>query len=157
MGLIVGVMALGLMVLFVYSYRTPPTPAPPLPSGWVAGEFGGVSLSLELATSSVAQQRGLGGRTEVPEGTGMLFVFAIADNYGFWMQDTLIPLDIFWLDDRGQVISIAKDVATSTYPTVFYPAAPARYVLETAAGFSDSHTIATGTPLTVRMGLQNLQ
>ena len=70
--------------------------------------------------------------------------------YGFWMKDTLVPLDIFWLDAKGQVVSIARDVATSSYPNVFYPSAPARYVLETAAGFARDHTIATGTPLLLK-------
>ncbi len=79
----------------------------------------------------------------------MLFVFPRDGYYGFWMKDTLVPLDMFWLDDKGQVVSIAKDVATSTFPNVFYPTAPARYVLETAAGFADSHEVATGTPLQV--------
>ena len=66
------------------------------------------------------------------------------------MKDTLIPLDIFWLDNKGQVVSIARNVATSTYPNVFYPSAPARYVLETSAGFANVHGIATGTPLQLK-------
>ena len=77
----------------------------------------------------------------------MLFVFPKDDYYGFWMKDTLVPLDMFWLDDKGQVVSIAQDVATTTFPHVFYPSSPARYVLETLAGFARQHAIATGTPL----------
>ena len=77
----------------------------------------------------------------------MFFVFQKDGMYGFWMKDMLVPIDIFWLDDKGQVISIAEEVATSSYPNVFYPSAPARYVLETAAGFARTHAIATGTPL----------
>ena len=80
----------------------------------------------------------------------MLFVFAKPDYYGFWMKDTLIPLDMFWLDDKGQVVSMALDVATSSYPAVFYPTEPALYVLETNAGFARAHGIATGTPLLLR-------
>lgn len=80
----------------------------------------------------------------------MLFIFPVSDRYGFWMKDTLVPLDIFWLDDKGQVVSIAKDVAPSSFPNVFYPTAPARYVLETAAGFAEAHAIATGTPLLLK-------
>lgn len=80
----------------------------------------------------------------------MLFVFPEDGYYGFWMKDTLVPLDIFWLDSKGQVVSMMIEVATSSYPDVFYPAAPARYVLETAAGFARVHTIATGTPLLLK-------
>jgi len=66
------------------------------------------------------------------------------------MKDTLVPLDIFWLDSKGQVVSMAHNVATSSYPDVFYPTAPARYVLETVAGFAVAHAIATGTPLRLK-------
>mgnify|MGYP001576965915 CR=1 FL=1 len=130
----------------VFFYKTPP---PAGPAAQVA-EFGGVSLRLEYATTPAERKRGLGGRTEIPEGYGMLFVFPKDDTYGFWMKDTLVPLDIFWLNNKGQIVSIAVDVATSTYPHVFYPTVPARYVLETTAGFARAHTIKIGTPLLLK-------
>ncbi len=113
----------------------------------VMGEFGGVSLRIELATTTAAIERGLGGRKNVPDGYGMLFVFNKADRYGFWMKDMLVPIDIFWLDENKSVVSFISNVATSTYPNVLYPSAPTFYVLETRAGFAGLHTIATGTPL----------
>ncbi|TSC71137.1 MAG: hypothetical protein G01um101449_122 [Parcubacteria group bacterium Gr01-1014_49] len=113
-------------------------------------EFGGVSLRIEYATTEAVRERGLGGRASIPDDYGMLFVFPRDDKYGFWMKDMLVPIDIFWLDDKGQVVSIAESVATSTYPFVFYPSAPARYVLETVSGFAKAHNIATGTPLLLK-------
>lgn len=110
-------------------------------------KFGGVSLRIEYATTSAAREKGLSGRVSIPNAYGMLFVFPMSDYYGFWMKDMLVPLDIFWLDDQGQVVWIQKDVATSTYPNVFKPTEPARYVLETVAGFADLYQVATGTPL----------
>ena len=112
--------------------------------------FGDVSLTLEYATTTAARELGLGGRMNVPEGYGMLFVFPKSGRYGFWMKDMQVPIDIFWLDTQGRVISISEQVATSSYPDVFYPAAPAQYVLETAAGFAKAHGIATGTPLQLK-------
>ena len=111
------------------------------------GEFGGVSLRIEVATTSVAQGRGLGGRGSIPGDYGMLFVFPNSGLYGFWMKDMLVPIDIFWLDDKGHVVSIAEKVEPASYPNVFYPGAPAHYVLETVSGFAQAHSIATGTPL----------
>lgn len=113
-------------------------------------EFGGVSLRLDYALSEPARQLGLGGRTSLPDDYGMLFVFPKDGRYGFWMKDTLVPLDLFWLDSEGRVVSVAQDVATSSFPDVFYPTGPARYVLETAAGFARAHGIATGTPLLLK-------
>jgi len=112
--------------------------------------FAGVSLRLGYATNEAERERGLGGRTSVPDDYGMLFVFPRDGYYGFWMKDTLVPLDMFWLDAKGQVVSIAQDVLPASYPNVFYPSAPARYVLETAAGFARAHRVATGTPLLLK-------
>ncbi|MDE1919186.1 MAG: DUF192 domain-containing protein [Patescibacteria group bacterium] len=129
----------------VVAYGTKPVTEPS-----ATGEFGGVSLKIDYATADPARERGLGGRESVPGDYGMLFVFPRDDTYGFWMKDMLVPIDMFWLDDKGQVVSIVEDAATSTYPFVFYPSAPARYVLETAAGFAKAHGIAPGTPLLLK-------
>lgn len=125
-----------------FSYRVVP------PSS--VAEFGGVSLKIEYATTTAERELGLGGRISIPSDYGMLFVFPKDDLYGFWMKDTLIPLDMFWLNAQGQVVSIAQDVATSSYPHVFYPSTPARYVLETVAGFAEGHHIQLGTPLLLK-------
>jgi len=136
------VLAVGL-----FWHKTPPTLSAAQAS---LAEFGGVSFRLEYATSTVDQERGLGGRASIPSDYGMLFIFQKDSQYGFWMKDMLTPIDIFWLDDKGQVIYISENVATSTYPHVFYPSAPARYVLETASGFAHAHSIATGTVLRLK-------
>ncbi|MBU6490850.1 DUF192 domain-containing protein [Patescibacteria group bacterium] len=109
-----------------------------------------MSLRIEYATTTAAREKGLGGRRNIADDYGMLFVFPNDGYYGFWMKDTLVPLDMFWLDDKGQVTSFARDVATSTYPHVFYPSEPARYVLETAAGFAQANGITIGTPLVLQ-------
>lgn len=139
---LVGLLAIG---LFIHVYKTPP-----LPYGWERGTLGGVSLRIELATTTAAQEQGLGGRTALDSDYGMLFVFPQVGNYGFWMKDTLVPLDMFWLDQEGRVVWMEQSVATSTYPGVLYSPTPAQYVLETAAGFAQAHAIATGTPLSLQ-------
>lgn len=145
-----GILIGGILLSLFFFYRTEPTlteydvPASP------HAEFGGVSLSIEYATTSAAKELGLGKRASIPDDYGMLFVFKKEAKYGFWMKNTLVPLDMFWLDSKGQVVSIAESVATSTYPNVFYPSVPALYVLETAAGFARAHAIATGTPLLLK-------
>ena len=114
------------------------------------GIFGGVSLRIEYALTEEERERGLSGRVNVPDDYGMLFVFPRDALHGFWMKETLVPLDIFWLDREGKVVSMALEAATSSYPAVFYPVVPARYVLETAAGFARANSIATGTPLLLK-------
>ncbi len=114
------------------------------------GNFGGMSLRIEYALTEEEKEKGLSGRSNLPSDYGMLFTFATSDKYGFWMKDTLVPLDIFWLDSRGQVVSMVLEVSTTTYPDVFYPSVPARYVLETSAGLGRARNIATGTPLVLK-------
>ena len=136
----IGLLAVALLAGTVFLiYKTSPT-----------AEFDGVSLRIDYATTEAEREKGLGGRTTIANNYGMLFIFPKAEQYGFWMKDMVVPIDIFWLDDKGQVISIAQDVATSSYPNVFYPPTPALYVLETAAGFAQAHHIATGTPLMLK-------
>ncbi len=139
-GILALIAALGVLYATHFSPREPKNIA----------TFAGVSLTLEFATTPEARQKGLSGRPVVPEGYGMLFAFAQPGRHGFWMKETVVPLDIFWLDTKGQVVSIAQEVATSTFPHVFYPAAPAQYVLETAAGFARTHGVATGTQLELK-------
>lgn len=116
----------------------------------IFAKFGDSSLRIDYATTTIARERGMGGRTTIEKNSGMLFIFDSSALYGFWMKDTLVPLDIFWLDESGRVVSISQDVATSSYPHVFYPSVPVRYVLETTAGFSRMHQVATGTALLLK-------
>lgn len=139
------VVAVAPIAVFLFYRTLVPSAVPP-----ATAEFAGVSLKIDYATNEAAREKGLGGRMSIPGGYGMLFVFPKDDLYGFWMKDTLVPLDIFWLNAQGQVVSIARDVDPSSYPNVLYPIAPARYVLETAAGFARAHSVATGTPLQLK-------
>lgn len=146
----VGLLIVAVAGAVLFFYKTSSSPViPPAPQEQQA-EFGGVSLRLDYATTTAERERGLGGRMSIPDDYGMLFIFIKDDRYGFWMKDTLVPLDIFWLDAQGQVVSMALEVATSSYPDVFYPTVPARYVLETISGFARAHGIATGTPLRLK-------
>jgi len=104
----------------------------------------GTPLSLEIADTPDTQAQGLSGREEVPEGYGMLFVFDRKDRHGFWMKDMLVPIDIFWLTDTGYILGIEKQVQPATYPTIFYPEKPVRYVLETRAGHADALSLSIG-------------
>ncbi|MBI2025299.1 DUF192 domain-containing protein [Candidatus Kaiserbacteria bacterium] len=138
----IGVLLILALGAGMYFYRTKSESA--------SAVFDGVSLRIEYATTPEARERGLSGRANIPSDYGMLFVFPKDDRYGFWMKDVLVPIDIFWLDSDGHVVSIISDIATSTYPDVFYPTEPARYVLETAAGFAKEHGIANGAPFLLK-------
>ena len=102
-------------------------------------------ISFEVVTTEADKEKGLGGRTNVPPDYAMLFVFTIDGRYGFWMKDTLVPIDIIWLSDTGTIIHLEQSVQPSTYPHVFYPETPARYVIETRAGQAQARGWSVGS------------
>lgn len=103
-----------------------------------------LGFTFDVADTDALRQKGLGGRVALSPGQGMLFVFDHPDQYGFWMKDMLFSIDILWLDDRGSIVTIAADVSTSTYPQIFYPQAPSKYVVEILAGESEKNHLKIG-------------
>ncbi|MBF0386122.1 MAG: DUF192 domain-containing protein [Candidatus Omnitrophica bacterium] len=103
-------------------------------------------FNIEIVSKPDELMRGLQFRKELPENSGMLFVFSYNDRMSFWMKDTFIPLDMIWLDDLRKVVHIEKDVPTCKEdPCPSYsPTKAARYVLELNAGSADKHKIRIG-------------
>jgi len=111
--------------------------------------IGATPLTLEVVSTEASREQGLSGRGSLAPGTGMLFVFDSDGQWGFWMKDMLFNIDMVWVAADGTVVTVAKDVSPDTYPQVFYPSSPARYVLELPAGFADSHHLAEGSKIVI--------
>ena len=110
-----------------------------------------IEITLIISTSSPDHALGLSNIPCIPPQKGMIFEFAQPDYYGFWMKDTLVNLDIAWLDESYNVVFLLSDVATSTYPNVLKPEPPykpATYVVEMKAGEMERLSIKAGTKLT---------
>jgi uncharacterized membrane protein (UPF0127 family) len=107
----------------------------------------GVMLTVELAETPGAQEKGLSGRQSLPSDHGMLFIFDHEDNWGFWMVDMRFPLDIIWFNSNRQAVFFEQDLSPCTpqYCPVYTPDAKAMYVLEVNAGFVAAHQITLGT------------
>jgi uncharacterized membrane protein (UPF0127 family) len=105
----------------------------------------------ELATTEVERERGLMKRTSLGDLDGMLFVFEAPGLHAFWMKDTLISLDMLWLDADGKVVSVAESVPPCKTPQcpTYPPRAEASYVLEVNAGFAKKHGVRVGDTLSV--------
>ena len=83
-------------------------------------------------------------RKEMDENKGMLFIFTNEDWRSFWMHNTLIPLDIIYVNAKREVVSICKN--TNTLDDTSLPSeAPAMYVIEINAGLCDKYGIDKGT------------
>jgi uncharacterized membrane protein (UPF0127 family) len=110
---------------------------------------GGKSVTAELAVSDEERARGLMFREKILPDQGMLFVFESEDRHSFWMKNTLVALDMLWLDSEKRVIHIAADVPPCTEdPCPSYgPDRPARYVLELKNGRAAAEGIKVGDRL----------
>lgn len=96
------------------------------------------TLTLAVANSYPLREHGLMFRTALEPHTGMLFVFPSENVVEFWMKNTLIPLDMVFVDRNGVVTTVAGNVPATT------PATPdrdiprrsgrAKFVLELRAG-----------------------
>ena len=101
-------------------------------------------VRVEVVSTPEAMQKGLSGRASLAEGTGMFFVFEKSDYFGIWMPDMHFPIDVLWFDEEMHVVYIVENMSPDSYPKVFTPTAPARYILEVPAGFVKAHGIQLG-------------
>ena len=101
-----------------------------------------------MARTPSERARGLMERANLPQEDAMLFVFEAEEYRSFWMKNTLIPLDILFLDARGVVVDVQtmypQIEATDGALKVYRSAQPARYALEMNAGLAELLEIAPG-------------
>lgn len=103
-----------------------------------------LALSVEVADTDATRIKGLSGRDPLPENQGLLFIFEKDGYPAIWMKDMRFALDIIWVDRDGEIVHIERNVAPGTYPQIFKPAAPARYVVEVNAGYTEARNVAVG-------------
>lgn len=109
--------------------------------------LGGLTVTAEIADTDAARIRGLSGRTALPAGRGMLFVFDQNGMYGIWMKKMNFPLDVLWFDQNFRIVGMRQDMLPSTFPEVFYPNEPALYALEVPSGAVRQSGVTVGDTL----------
>ncbi len=102
-------------------------------------------VNVELADSSEKRSMGLMFRENLGENEGMLFIFENEGTHSFWMKNTLIPLDIIWVNGNMEIVHIEYAVPCITQSCPSYrPAKSAKYVVEVNAGFTNEKGIEIG-------------
>jgi uncharacterized membrane protein (UPF0127 family) len=120
-----------------------PPPLPPHEYGKVDVKVGSRTFRLDIAATNATRRYGLMNRSSMPENRGMIFVFRDEQPLSFWMENTLIPLDIIYLSAAGNVVSIAhgKPMDKTNLPS----AGPARFAIELNEGAAAAAGLKPGS------------
>lgn len=126
------------------------SPMPPAGHAWVI--FGVDTVVAEVAATPDERAEGLMYRDEVPDGTGMLFVFEDSQPRAFWMANTYVPLDVAYMDPSYRIVDIIamEPLVTDSYPSD----APAMFALEVRQGWFEEQAIGVGARADIVFGVQ---
>ncbi len=121
--------------------------APATAPATVQMAIGNETFKLEVADTEVKAKRGLMYRESMPPDHGMLFIFDDNAPRAFWMENTLIPLDIIYLQGSGRVVSVKSMKPRDRTPV---PSdAPAMYAIELNQGAADRAGVRAGDVLII--------
>ena len=101
------------------------------------------SIDIEIADNEFTREKGLMYRRSMDENQGMLFIFESSAERYFWMKNTYIPLDIIYVNEKKEIVSIQKSaipLSEESLPSF----KDAMYVVEVNAGFTDKFKINSG-------------
>jgi uncharacterized protein len=108
----------------------------------LALKIGKKTIRPEIADTGETREHGLMQRDHLCADCGMLFVFPVAKQHGFWMKDTPQPLSIAFIARDGRIINIAE-MRPFTFD-VHYAEGNALYALEMRSGWFAGHGIKPG-------------
>lgn len=106
-------------------------------------------IEIEIADDEESRMTGLMYRSKMEEDQGMLFIFPEERQQSFWMRNTVLPLDIIFVNSKREIVTIhnnTKPFDENSYPST----APAIYVVEVNAGYCAKHGIKVGDKINWR-------
>ncbi|MFS8131358.1 MAG: DUF192 domain-containing protein [Candidatus Dojkabacteria bacterium] len=112
-------------------------------------KFNNQTISAVVARSNAKQETGLMSVTSLPEREGMLFVFDDLTQRTFWMKNTLISLDIIYLDEKLKVVNLYDNTAANQTSVVYPSLVPSAYVLELNGGEAKKINLQIGDTLSI--------
>jgi len=139
--MIIAIIILGLVIIGIYFLQNKK------PSGEVIFKKQNIKVQVEIADNSLTQTQGLMDRKELPEFSGMLFVFQNEAPRTFWMKNTYFPLDLLFISHDKKIKEIKANFepcpAGQNCPS-YRSQEKAQYVLEVNGGFCERHHVEVG-------------
>lgn len=100
-------------------------------------------IDIEIADDDQQRELGLMMRRSMKEDNGMLFIFPFETYQAFWMKNTIIPLDIIYVNAQHEIVKIYKN--TEPFSEKSLPSGkPSLYVVEVNGGYTDKYGIKEG-------------
>jgi uncharacterized protein len=101
------------------------------------------TINIEVADDDAEKEQGLMYRDTMAENNGMLFLMGVEEPQTFWMKNTILSLDIIFVDSDRKIVSIHKNCTPYSLDQI--PSEkPALFVVEVNAGYTEKHTIKNG-------------
>ena len=111
-----------------------------------------IIINVQIADDNEERVQGLMFIEKLDENGGMLFIFEKEDYQAFWMKNTLIPLDMIFINDELQIVDIKNAIPCKQDPCNVYTSnQPARYVLEINEGFAAKNSIDKDDKITLKL------
>ena len=101
-----------------------------------------ITVQAEIAEKEEERNHGFMERKNIPDGTGMLFIFDKDQILSFWMKNTPHPLSIAYIDSRGKIRNIYDMTPFSLTP--IKSTSSCRYALEVPQGWFRSNNVEVG-------------
>lgn len=108
-----------------------------------------LSIEVEIAANQQQRETGLMNRPSLPANKGMIFVYNDQELRGVWMKNTLLSLDVLFLNHKAEIVAMLPDLQPCRQnPCPIYSSQlPATYMLEVNAGFINNHQLKIGQAL----------
>lgn len=102
-----------------------------------------ITIDIEIADNDEERAAGLMWRNQLQERQGMLFIFEVEHIASFWMKNTILPLDMIFVNNMNQIVTI-HEYTTPFSEQTYQSTEPALIVIEVNAGFTDKYGIKQG-------------